>query len=609
MLGTRTNTHNWWKRQYRIPATIGDAHALGPAAFPPSIDKCVLVAHSHAALLDIRLLVARRSEQYDGCMPTPTRSTQPSREEIAKLRLAPLNPDNLGFKITWETVKLALGYGDDAIDAEQHSVGKVTRLWFPFFQYKWIPPVAKWQSAIGNGWSGEWLNVNHRDIVRQLYTTGSDYFDEEDFKSFGFRFLLGGNSPFLVKGAEHVKMRRALIPELSQERVEAYREMSVQVMDRMIDELPINRAITMTPLFTAFAQEMIVRFVFGLDDDDQAEIDQLRDCLRRCMEYSTTRRSTILTVFYLIGVVKKPMERDDEAPRIFRKGRALMDEADALLYGKIAQLREHPDDSIASRMVARSVDDPGFWTDKRIRDMLATLLVAGHETSVSAYQWTLEYLIRNDRPRARLLAEARRGETDSYARACSAEAVRLKPPVWSQILAPKRDVELAGYRVRRGTLIWPLHRAVNVDPELYPDPLEFKPERWLGGEKPDRFGYLSFGAGKHRCPGTMFFGAEASIVFHRLFGRLDIEHLSLFEEFPKTKLAVTYFNRPDKPSTVYVRSRSRAQDVPWFQPAEVVEQALDMPVDELLDGQSDDEETGLDETSDAARCPYAGFSS
>jgi hypothetical protein len=151
-----------------------------------------------------------------------------------------------------------------------------------------------------------------------------------------------------------------------------------------------------------------------------------------------------------------------------------------------------------------------------------------------------------------------------------------------------------------------LHRAVNVDPELYPDPLEFKPERWIG-QKPDRFGYLSFGAGKHRCPGTMFFGAEASIVFHRLFGRLDIEHFSLFEEFPKTRLAVTYFNRPEKPSTVYVRSRARVQDVPWFQPAEIVEQALDMPVDELLDGQADDEAaSSLDETAEPARCPYSG---
>lgn len=534
---------------------------------------------------------------------------QPSPEEIAKLRLPPINL--AGVKVTFNTVRLALGFADDTIDAEQHSMGKVTRMLFPFFQYKWIPPVAKWQSIIGNGWSGEWVNVNHADTVRQLYTTGSDYFDEEDFKCFGFRFLVGGNSPMLLKGAEHVKVRRALIPELSPQLVEAHREMSVRVMDRMIDELPFNEPISLTPLFTAFAQEMIVRFVFGLDDDDQPEIDRLHDCLRRVMEYSTKRHSSIVTAFYLMGVMERPTERRDRAPRVFRRGRRLMDEADALLYGKIGELRARPNDSVASRLVARSVEEPEFWTDKRLRDMLATLLVAGHETSVSAYQWTLEFLLRHDRARARLIAEARRGETDDYARACSAEAVRLKPPVWSQMLAAKKDVELAGYRIRRGSLLWPLHRAVNVDPELYPEPLEFKPERWMSGQKPDRFGYLSFGAGKHRCPGTTFFGTEASIVFQRLYGRLDIDYFPLFDgEFPRTRLAVSYFNRPVKPSTVYIRSRVAAQDVPGYRPTDTVEQPLDIPVDELVDGPepAGDESLSLGDATGSfehARCPMS----
>jgi cytochrome P450 len=508
-------------------------------------------------------------------------------------------------RLTWETLKLSFGFADDSIDREQHAVGKITRLLFPFLNYS-LPPIALYINMIGQGWNGEWYNVTTADTVRDAYTMGTDFIDEEDFKSYGFRLLLGGNSPFLIKGAEHVKVRRALIPELAQERVEAHREMSVRVIDRMIDELPFNEPTSLTPLFTAFAQEMIIRFVFGLDDDDQSEIDRMRDCLRRCMAYSTERRSTALTTLLVVNALERAQKRQDGAPWVFRRARRLSEEADGLLYGKITELRAHPNDSVASRLIARSADDPEFWTEKRLRDMLATLLVAGHETSVSAYQWTLEYLLHNDKPRSRLIAEARRGESDSYARACSAEAVRLKPPLWAQMMHVRRDLALADYRIRRGALLFAVGSAVHSDPELYPDPLAFTPERWIG-QKPDRFGYISFGAGKHRCPGTMFFGTEASIVFQRLFGRMDIDHFST--EFPKTRMAAAFLNRPAKPTKVYIRTRAAAKDVPCYQPADGIDQALDIPIDELVaDGSEDNDDvlSSLNETSRPS-CPVSGI--
>lgn len=526
------------------------------------------------------------------------RTTQPSPEEIAKLPCPPIN--RFSFRATYRTLKAGAGFEDDDIDVEEFHAGKVVRFTFPFFQYKWIPPFAKWQKYLIPEWSGEWIDVTSADVVRELYTIGQDYIDEEVVKAYGFRFLLGGNSPFLLKGPEHVKVRRALIPELSQERVEAHREMSVRVMDRMIDQLPFNEPVSLTPLFEAFAQEMIIRFVFGLDDDDQPEINHLRDCLRRVMAYAYKSNWAILTNYLITGSFRQMQKRKDGVLRIYPKARRLEDEANGLLYGKIAQLRAHPNDSIASRLVARSESEPEFWTDKRLRDMLATLLVAGHDTSLSAYQWTLEYLLHNERPRARFIAEARRGESDRYARACTTEAIRLKPPFWGQFLLTKKDIALAGYKIRKGTFIFAKAHCVHSDPELYPDPLAFKPERWMDGQKPDRFGYLTFAAGTHRCPGTMFFGTESSIVFQRLFGRLDIDSYS--RKLPRSFMDFGVFNRVHNPTPVYIRSRVAAEDVPWYKPSNAVEDSLDMLVDELVEGSGPDGTSGEPSVSS---CPFA----
>jgi cytochrome P450 len=80
-----------------------------------------------------------------------------------------------------------------------------------------------------------------------------------------------------------VRVRKALVPDFTAERVETYRNMSVPVTDRMIDELPVGQQVELRPRFESVAQEMIIRITLGLDDRDQREINLWRDCLRRLL--------------------------------------------------------------------------------------------------------------------------------------------------------------------------------------------------------------------------------------------------------------------------------------------------------------------------------------
>src|SRR4029077_10450767 len=76
------------------------------------------------------------------------------------------------------------------------------------------------------------------------------------------------------------------------------------------------------------------------------------------------------------------------------------------------------------------------------------------------------------------------------------------------------DLELGGYRVRRGYTVlmsqWVNHR----DPRYFPEPDEFRPERWENGlaKRLPKFAYYPFGGGQRMCIGSAFASIEAPIV-------------------------------------------------------------------------------------------------
>ena len=150
---------------------------------------------------------------------------------------------------------------------------------------------------------------------------------------------------------------------------------------------------------------------------------------------------------------------------------------------------------------------------REVRDELVTFVVAGHETVASALTWTLHLLARHPRVQADLHAELdavlggpggrEPGWEDLAAlpvtRAVLEEALRLYPPAWVVSRRALTADVLAGIPVPAGTLVlvctWALHR----HPVLWPEPEEFRPERFLQPGR--REGYIPFGAGPRLCIG------------------------------------------------------------------------------------------------------------
>jgi len=113
-------------------------------------------------------------------------------------------------------------------------------------------------------------------------------------------------------------------------------------------------------------------------------------------------------------------------------------------------------------------------------------------------------------------------------------AARFHPPAWGVARQALTDVEIGGFRFRKGAEFvmapWVLHR----DPKNFDAPEAFKPERWdddLAHRLP-RFAYFPFGGGPRVCIGNRFAMMEAKLVLAVAIQRFR------FEVTPETELAL-----------------------------------------------------------------------
>jgi cytochrome P450 len=225
-----------------------------------------------------------------------------------------------------------------------------------------------------------------------------------------------------------------------------------------------------------------------------------------------------------------------------RRARRAIAELDAIVLRLIADRRSRgePGDDLLG-MLLEATDDAGRpgMTDQQLRDELMTLILAGHETTANALSWTFYLLSRHPEVEARLVRElrevigtgpARFGDLDRlvYTECVIREAMRLYPPAWMiERQAIARD-RVGGYDLPAGWLVavapWTLHR----DPDLYPEPEAFRPERFApeAAASRSRYAYLPFGAGPRTCIGNAFAVMEAKLVLATLASRFRLTRVS-----------------------------------------------------------------------------------
>ena len=324
--------------------------------------------------------------------------------------------------------------------------------------------------------------------------------------------ILGARSVLLLDGPEHLRQRRLMLPPFHGERMRLYADVMRAAAERAIEQWPRGRRFDVLPSMQAITLEVILRAVFGVTEPER--VKELAAPLRAVLDTVASRRR-VLALMLTSG---------RSGPRSpWAKFAATRRHADELLHTEIEARRADPaerDDVLSLLMAARDEDGRAL-SDEELRDELMTLLVAGHETTATALAWTLERLARHPEALAAAKAEARTGGHE-FLDATIKETLRLRPVVPAVVRQLQAPMTFGGWNLPAGAHIGPSIYLLHRRPDLYPDPLAFRPERFLERSY-GTYEWIPFGGGVRRCLGASFALFEMQVVLSTLLERVELQ--------------------------------------------------------------------------------------
>ncbi len=364
--------------------------------------------------------------------------------------------------------------------------------------------------------TGPWLCLTDPEDIKRVFTADTDVLrlGAALAKASAHHLVLGPTGLTNLDGPEHMRMRRRQLPPFQGRALPRYQETIERKTEEALAHWPFGRPTPSQPHIEAITLEVMMATVFGVTDP--ARVERLRSATLTLLREGHSRRFFIQTMI----ATSRENGWDRPFPRMSRAIAAV----DAVVMEEVAQRRseERLDGEDVLGMFLRTPDEQGrLMSDSEICDAMRTLLLGGHDTTASTLTWVLERVGQFPEALARLESAALKGD-DDYLDAVIKETMRLRPafPLTARLAA--EPFELPGLTIPRGTMVVPYITLVHRRPELYPDPLTFRPERFLN-TRAGTYTWIPFGGGPRRCIGAAFSMAEARIVLRTILRHARIE--------------------------------------------------------------------------------------
>jgi len=364
-----------------------------------------------------------------------------------------------------------------------------------------------------------------------------------------------GRGLFLSAGEDWRQQRRSVAPAFAPRTVHRLARQVVAATDRLADYLvTIEGTVNLVPVFQRLALEIIGGAIFSLDMRQYGpELRELILC------YAARLGRPSLADFLLpLGV---PTLADLARVRFRRRWRRLIHR---IIADRAQRAGEAGPNDLFDVLAAADPETPPAVAAERLGDQIATIVVAGHETTAAALFWTLYLLARHPGEQERLVSEiAPLGLTPDNAadllpelvrtRAVVDESLRLYPPAFVIVRQALHDDEAGGVPVPKGSLVliapWIMHR----HRRFWRAPDRFDPSRFMpDAPPPPRFAYIPFGAGPRICVGSPFALTELVLVVASLVRAFRI---ALPPHRPVTPVGLITL-QPDVPPSFRLRPRA-----------------------------------------------------
>jgi cytochrome P450 len=351
------------------------------------------------------------------------------------------------------------------------------------------------------------------DIKRVLLSNHRNY-----TKGIGLdrvRILLG-KGIMTSEGELWKRQRYMMQPYFHRRVITGFAQIIAQTNDRCLarweERAARGELINLTDEMSELTLEIVLRSIFGTD------LDRLTQQLGANP----------------FAVITREQSRDLQFAYKFRSLTKLVAQ---LIAQRRSESGEHFD-YVAMLMSARDKESGAPMGERELIDEVMTLIVAGHETTASALNWTWYLLSQHPHSERRLHAEVdaagevaapdlKQMEALTYTQQVISEALRLYPPGW---LLSRRTIEadvLGGYPVAAGTnVLLPLY-LLHRHPQFWREPEVFTPERFAPEHEAQRprFAYMPFAAGPRHCIGETFALYEMLMHLYKVARRYRLVHV------------------------------------------------------------------------------------
>lgn len=355
--------------------------------------------------------------------------------------------------------------------------------------------------------------VNHPDLIKEVLVTQQPNFRKS--RILQRSKILLGEGLLTSEGEYHLRQRRLVQPAFHRDRLTGYAASMSQLVARTARSWTDGETRDMHQEMARMTLAIVARTLFSADVD--AEADAIGESM-----------SAVLGLFQLALLpfsdllVRLPLP----ATKRFQKAKAQLD---GIIYRMIEERRASGVDNgdLLSMLILAQDEEAGTggMTDKQVRDEALTLFLAGHETTANALTWAWYLLSQNPSAEAAFHNEidavlgAREPHFDDlpqlrYTRGVFAESMRLFPPAWAIGRMTTREISLGGYCVPKDNIVLMSPFITHRDPRYWPDPLEFRPERFTAEKEAERnkFVYYPFGGGSRICIGERFAWMEGVLA-------------------------------------------------------------------------------------------------
>jgi cytochrome P450 family 135 len=363
---------------------------------------------------------------------------------------------------------------------------------------------------------GTFVYLVDPDDIRSVFHGDDGVFHAGEANAPFLGRVLGSSSVLVTDDEVHLRQRRRLSGAFHGDSIARLASVMAEMAHMDIGTWPVGRPFALLPHMRRITMDVILRAVIGLREEDAARLDRLRSTLAALVDLDLVKLAPF--VFPKLA---------DIWP--WTRYKAVQETADDLLRAEIDRCANDPAlgdraDVLATLVRHREVDGTAM-TPGEIRDQLVTLLLAGHETTATGLSWTFERLVRHPAVLARAVTAADDGD-DAYLDAVVTESLRVRPVVPDITRKLMTDVTIGQgdrqLRLPAGTFVDPAIYLVLRSPEHYPDPLVFRPERFVG-QRPDPNVWLPFGGGSRRCLGAAFALTEMRVVLSEVLRNIELE--------------------------------------------------------------------------------------